>query len=145
MIRARSSQHTDFYVNTSQIVLGFEREQKDTRFPVICPVLVQWRSYTEQKARKTSASDCLEKQHVMATLRFYFLLQLCVLAVSQKTALDSPMNLHFYRQIRNWLMQNFGTCSITVQRILHTVIFLYVERDKRVILGWKKNFLGMKL
>ncbi|XP_043513435.1 phospholipase B1, membrane-associated-like isoform X1 [Frieseomelitta varia] len=44
----------------------------------------------------------------MDTFRFYLLLQLCVLAVSQKTALDSPINLYFYRQVRNWLVQNFG-------------------------------------
>ncbi|KAK1121522.1 hypothetical protein K0M31_010321 [Melipona bicolor] len=44
----------------------------------------------------------------MDTLRFYLLLQLCVLAVSQKTVLDSPRNLYFYRQVRNWLIQNVG-------------------------------------
>ncbi|XP_003484539.1 phospholipase B1, membrane-associated-like isoform X1 [Bombus impatiens] len=38
----------------------------------------------------------------------YLLLQLCVLTASQKTALDTPINLYFYRQIRNWFFENIG-------------------------------------
>ncbi|CAK9804109.1 Phospholipase B1, membrane-associated [Anthophora plagiata] len=44
----------------------------------------------------------------MKTLCIYFFLQLCVLTASQKTSLDSPVNLYIFRGLRNWLLQNFG-------------------------------------
>ncbi|XP_043592951.1 phospholipase B1, membrane-associated-like isoform X2 [Bombus pyrosoma] len=44
----------------------------------------------------------------MNKFRLYLLLQLCVLTASQKTALDSSINLYLYRQIRNWFFQNIG-------------------------------------
>lgn len=38
--------------------------------------------------------------------------QLCVLAASQRTFLDSPSNLLKLRAIRNYLIQIFGMCSV---------------------------------
>ncbi|CAL7935960.1 unnamed protein product [Xylocopa violacea] len=45
----------------------------------------------------------------MEKLCLCFLLQLCVLTMSQKTDLDLPIALNIYRQFRNWIFQNFGT------------------------------------
>ncbi|XP_017798889.1 PREDICTED: phospholipase B1, membrane-associated-like [Habropoda laboriosa] len=44
----------------------------------------------------------------MKRLCMYFVLQLCVLTASQKTSLDSPINLYIYRHVRNWVIKNFG-------------------------------------
>ncbi|CAK9829553.1 Phospholipase B1, membrane-associated [Anthophora retusa] len=44
----------------------------------------------------------------MKILCIYFVLQLCVFTASQKTSLDSPVNLYIFRNVRNWLLQNFG-------------------------------------
>ncbi|XP_076764145.1 phospholipase B1, membrane-associated [Xylocopa sonorina] len=43
----------------------------------------------------------------MEKLCLCFLLQLCVLTMSQKTELDMPFILNIYRQFRTWIFENF--------------------------------------
>lgn len=48
----------------------------------------------------------------MDKLRLCLLLEMCLMIAGQKTALDSPVNLQIYRQLRNWIFHNFGMCLL---------------------------------
>ncbi|XP_048269589.1 phospholipase B1, membrane-associated [Bombus terrestris] len=47
----------------------------------------------------------------MKKLYLYFVLELCVLTMSQRTALDTSILNYIYRGYRNWLTQTYGTTN----------------------------------
>ena len=58
----------------------------------------------------------------MKKLYLCIALELCVLAMSQKTALDKSILNYIYRGYRNWLTHSHGTSVL-----LYFVIRLYAE------------------
>lgn len=65
---------------------------------------------------------------MMDKLWLFLLLQLLfMLSASQKTNLDSPMNLKTYRIFRNWILRNFGKYSNN-QLFYVIMYFIFIKK-----------------